>query len=304
MRICEERRELKDVCPDLVSFLYKNGGLTFQSSVELSNKLLGRIVPEKRLFEACTYKPCLFERCSRIVAEEELQDKLLHELALADLTDVVVSVSPDYCAVLDGLAASSIVILDGKQEVGCALRSLSMADVEVNELFGGLLLVSFLRSTQAPLIDESCVMLEKISTSTPVALFLFKNTNQPSNAGSLVGEMCRCGLRFSDVIMGSEFDELYKLLDSEEAISVVAQLSAENDASFVDFLLDSILRNIESFKKIFLMVTNPEQKKRVDLKNEHVSILSQNEHVSILSQDEHVSILSQDEHVSILSQDL
>uniref|UniRef100_A0A915CX32 DUF7869 domain-containing protein n=1 Tax=Ditylenchus dipsaci TaxID=166011 RepID=A0A915CX32_9BILA len=165
--------ELKDVCPDLISFLHKNGGLTFQSAVDVSNKLLGRVVSEKSLFDACTsrsYQPRLFERTSKTVAEEELKDKLLHELALADLTEVEISVSPNDRAVIDGLTTSSVVILDGKQDISCSLRSLSIADVEgcrllvvlnsnlaessavANELFGGPSIRFHLRTSQAPLI--------------------------------------------------------------------------------------------------------------------------------------------------------
>uniref|UniRef100_A0A915CM20 Uncharacterized protein n=1 Tax=Ditylenchus dipsaci TaxID=166011 RepID=A0A915CM20_9BILA len=237
--------EMKDVCPDLLQ--------------DVSNKLLGRVVPK-----------IVFLMLVRLVATNR---NCLRESVKRDLTDVVVSVSSNYRSLLDSLPGSSIVILDGKQEVGCALRSLNIADVEgcrllvllnynfvetsgvANELFGDPSIRFLLRTTQAPLIDECCVLHEKIPESMHVALFFFKNSNQPSNASSLVGEMCRCDLRFSDVIVGAEFDELYKLLGAEQAISVVAQLSAEND-----FVLDSILRNIASFKKISLMVTNAEHK--------------------------------------------
>uniref|UniRef100_A0A915E2G5 Thioredoxin domain-containing protein n=1 Tax=Ditylenchus dipsaci TaxID=166011 RepID=A0A915E2G5_9BILA len=100
----------------------------------------------------------------------------------------------------------------------------------------------------------------KRSSGYARALFFFKNSNQPSDTGSLVAEMCRCNVRFSDVIVDAEFDELYKLLGGKGVISVMAQLSVEND-----FLLDSILRNIEGFKRIILMVTNSEHKQRLDL---------------------------------------
>uniref|UniRef100_A0A915CVZ6 DH domain-containing protein n=1 Tax=Ditylenchus dipsaci TaxID=166011 RepID=A0A915CVZ6_9BILA len=116
-------------------------------------------------------------------------------------------------------------------------------------------------------------MLRNVPQAMPVALFFFKNSNQPSDTGSLVAEMCRCNVRFSDVIVGAEFDELYKLLGGEGAISVVAQLSVEND-----FLLDSMLRNIEGFKRIILMVTSAEHTQRVDLKQFLLQSIMENQH--------------------------
>uniref|UniRef100_A0A915DRB3 Uncharacterized protein n=1 Tax=Ditylenchus dipsaci TaxID=166011 RepID=A0A915DRB3_9BILA len=86
--------------------------------------------------------------------------------------------------------------------------------------------------------------------------------------------MHRCNLCFSDVVMGAEFDELYKLVGSQDYVSVVAQLSPEMvSASVVDspysFALSTGLRsqkNMRGFKKIVLLVTSVEHKARVENK--------------------------------------
>uniref|UniRef100_A0A915EWF5 Uncharacterized protein n=1 Tax=Ditylenchus dipsaci TaxID=166011 RepID=A0A915EWF5_9BILA len=272
--------ELKDVCPDLVNYLKTNGDLFYLSAEMLSVDLLGRIVPEKQLYDACTsrsYQPKLFDRHSKKVTVEELKDKILHELTLSQLAEVVVLKCNRDSTVVASLSASSLIILDGKQEIDYVLCSLCTVDVEgcrllvvlnstmaeasdvANRMFGSPSLKFLLRTSEATKIDETCVMLQRLPESMSVALFFFEDSNQPVDAGSLLEKMCQCNVCLNDVVVGAEFDELYKLVGSQELISVVAQLSVEND-----FLLDSILRNMQGFKKIVLLATNAEHKIRVE----------------------------------------
>uniref|UniRef100_A0A915DR20 Uncharacterized protein n=1 Tax=Ditylenchus dipsaci TaxID=166011 RepID=A0A915DR20_9BILA len=156
----------------------------------------------------------------------------------------------NYNAIIEYLSSSSLIVLDGKQDTGCALRYLCTADVDgyrllvvlnssfpettdvAQQLFGRASLEFLLRISEAPKIDETSVFLEKLPQSVPVALFYSKDSNQPMNGGSLLQEMHRCNLCFSDVVMGAEFDELYKLVGSQDYVSVVAQLSPENERDY------------------------------------------------------------------------
>uniref|UniRef100_A0A915EKJ3 Uncharacterized protein n=1 Tax=Ditylenchus dipsaci TaxID=166011 RepID=A0A915EKJ3_9BILA len=123
--------ELKAVAPDLIAFLETHAGLHFDSAVELSEEIVGRIVREKKLYEACMsrrYLPKLFERASEKVSIEEVKDKVLHELAIGQQKNIVTERS-NQPAEVEFLSQSNLIILDGKMEVVSA-RSIAASRKE------------------------------------------------------------------------------------------------------------------------------------------------------------------------------